>query len=225
MTDLEELYARIVSCAACPRLVEYRQDVARKKKRAFREWDYWGRPVPGFGDPQARLLIIGLAPAAHGANRTGRMFTGDSSGDWLVRALYRAGVANQPTSCHRDDGLVLREAYLTAVVRCAPPENRPTREELVRCQEFLAQELALLPSVRVVLTLGRVAFEGYLELLRRQGRPVAALPFRHGGVYELEASLPVLVASYHPSRRNTQTGLLSAAMLDAVINVALSLAG
>ncbi|MCX7682263.1 MAG: uracil-DNA glycosylase [Anaerolineae bacterium] len=224
MSSLEELYALITSCAACPRLVEYRQEVARRKKRAFREWDYWGKPVPGFGDPQARLLIIGLAPAAHGANRTGRMFTGDSSGDWLVRALHQAGLANRPTSHHRDDGLVLKDVYLTAVVRCAPPDNRPARDELLRCLEFLGRELTLLPSVRVVLTLGRVAFEGYLDVLRRQGQQVAPPPFRHGGVYELGPALPVLVASYHPSRRNTQTGLLSAAMLDDVITTALNLA-
>jgi uracil-DNA glycosylase family 4 len=221
----EELHAQIISCVACPRLVEYRQEVARSKKREFREWEYWGRPVPGFGDPRAKLLIIGLAPAAHGANRTGRMFTGDSSGDWLIRALYRAGLASQPTSHHRDDGLVLQNVYLTAVVRCAPPDNRPARDELTRCLAFLGDELALLASVRVVLTVGRIAFGGYLELLRCQGHKVTPLTFRHGGVYEVGPSLPTLVASYHPSRRNTQTGLLTAGMLDAVIGTALTMAG
>ena len=222
---LEELHAQIISCTACPRLVEYRQEVARRKKREFHEWNYWGRPGPGFGDPQAKLLIIGLAPAAHGANRTGRMFTGDSSGDWLIGALYRAGLANQPTSHHRDDGLLLQNVYLTAVVRCAPPDNRPTRDELTRCLAFLGCELALLSPVRVVLTLGRVAFDGYQELLRRQGHKFTPLTFRHGGIYDLGPALPTLVASYHPSRRNTQTGLLTAGMLDAVISTALTLAG
>lgn len=224
MSDsLHRLERQIIACTACPRLVEYRQEIARRKKREFREWDYWGRPVPGFGDPQAELLIIGLAPAAHGANRTGRMFTGDGSGDWLVRALYRAGLASQPTSRHRYDGLTLQGAYLTALVRCAPPQNRPTREELDRCRAFLAQELALLGSVRVVLTLGRIAFEGYLTLLRQQGREMPRLVFRHGGRYDLGPALPTLLASYHPSRQNTQTGRLTVEMLDAVLSTARAL--
>jgi uracil-DNA glycosylase family 4 len=211
-----QLNAEIVTCTACPRLVAYRQEVARTKRRAFRDWDYWGRPVPGFGDPQAQVVIIGLAPAAHGANRTGRMFTGDSSGQTLMAALYRAGFADQPTSEHRDDGLALHGAFLTAVVRCAPPQNRPTAQERANCRPFLARELVLLSSVRVVVALGRVAFDGYLRMLREGGADLPCLAFRHGGCYRLDLSLPTLVASYHPSRQNTQTGRLTEAMLDEV---------
>lgn len=211
-----QLNNQITACEACPRLVVYRREVARTKRRAFRHWEYWGRPVPGFGDRKARLLIVGLAPAAHGANRTGRMFTGDSSGDTLTAALHRAGFANQPTSRHREDGLELRDAFLTAVVRCAPPKNRPTRQEQDNCRRYLARELDLLSSVRVVLALGRIAFDGYLKLLRQRGVEVPRLAFRHGACYALEPSLPTLVVSYHPSRQNTQTGRLTEAMLDEV---------
>jgi uracil-DNA glycosylase family 4 len=216
MESWEELNSQIVACVACPRLVAYRQEVARTKRRAFREWEYWGRPVPGFGDRKARLLMVGLAPAAHGANRTGRMFTGDSSGDTLTAALYRAGFANQPTSQHRDDGLELHDAFLTAVVRCVPPKNRPTRQEQTNCLSYLARELDLLSSVRVALALGRIAFDGYLKLLRERGVDVPRLPFRHGACYQFEPPLPALVVSYHPSRQNTQTGRLTEAMLDGV---------
>ena len=216
MESWEELNSQIVACDACPRLVAYRQEVARTKRRAYRDWEYWGRPVPGFGDRNAQLLIVGLAPGAHGANRTGRMFTGDSSADTLTAALHRAGFANQPTSQHRDDGLELRDAFLTAVVRCVPPKNRPIRQEQVNCRGYLARELDLLPSVRVVLALGRIAFEGYLALLRERSVEVARLPFRHGACYQFEPPLPALVVSYHPSRQNTQTGRLTQAMLDEV---------
>jgi len=216
MESWDELNNQIVACEACPRLVAYRQEVARAKRRAFRDWEYWGRPVPGFGDRDAQLLIVGLAPGAHGANRTGRMFTGDSSGDTLTAALFRAGFANQPTSQHRDDGLELHDAFLTAVVRCAPPKNRPTRQEQINCRGYLARELALLSSVRVVLTLGRIAFEGYVRLLRERGEDVPRLSFRHGACYEFEPPLPTLIVSYHPSRQNTQTGRLTEAMLDEV---------
>jgi uracil-DNA glycosylase family 4 len=216
MEPWEELNSQIVACEACPRLVAYRQEVARTKRRAFRDWEYWGRPVPGFGDRDAQLLIVGLAPGAHGANRTGRMFTGDGSGDTLTAALHRAGFANQPTSQHRDDGLELHDAFLTAVVRCVPPNNRPTRQEQINCRGYLAREMELLSSVRVVLTLGRIAFEGYLALLREQGADVPRLPFCHGACYQLEPPLPALVISYHPSRQNTQTGRLTQAMLDEV---------
>jgi uracil-DNA glycosylase family 4 len=216
MESWEELNSQIVACEACPRLVAYRQEVARMKRRAFQDWEYWGRPVPGFGDRKARLLILGLAPGAHGANRTGRMFTGDSSGDTLTAALRRAGFANQPTSRHRDDGLELHDAFLTAVVRCAPPNNRPTRQEQINCRGYLARELELLSSVRVVLALGRIAFEGYLALLYNRDVDVPRLPFRHGACYEFEPPLPTLVVSYHPSRQNTQTGRLTQAMLDEV---------
>ncbi len=211
-----QLSGEIVACTACPRLVQWREKVAQGKRRAFRDWDYWGRPVPGFGDRQARLVIVGLAPGAHGANRTGRMFTGDSSGDTLTRALHRAGFANQPTSHHRDDGLQLRDAFLTAVARCAPPQNKLTRDEMDNCQPFLARELALLPSTRVVLTLGRIAFDRYRRLLREQGTALPRLAFCHGACYRLEPPLPALVVSYHPSRQNTQTGRLTEEMLDGV---------
>jgi uracil-DNA glycosylase family 4 len=217
----DDLNTRIVTCEACSRLVAYRQEVARVKRRAYRDWDYWGRPLPGFGDRNARLLIVGLAPGAHGGNRTGRMFTGDSSGDTLFTALYRAGFVNQPTSQHRDDGLELRHAFITAVARCAPPDNKPTRQELLNCRGYLARELELLSSVRAVLALGRIAFDGYLDLLEALGRyphtgQNSGLQFRHGAVYEFDPPLPTLVASYHPSRQNTQTGRLTPAMLDQV---------
>ena len=210
------LNAEIVACTACPRLVQWRQKVAQEKRRAFHDWDYWGRPVPGFGERQARLVIIGLAPAAHGANRTGRMFTGNGSGDTLTRALHRAGFANQPTSHHRDDGLQLRDAFLTAAARCAPPKNKPTRDEMDNCQGFLVRELALLSSTRVVLTLGRIAFDRYQRLLRKPGATLPRLTFHHGACYRLEPPLPALVVSYHPSRQNTQTGRLTEEMLDEV---------
>ncbi|MGA9351396.1 MAG: uracil-DNA glycosylase [Anaerolineae bacterium] len=212
----EELNSQIVGCEACPRLVAYRREIARAKWRALRDWKYWGRPVPGFGDRKAQLLMVGLAPGAHGANRTGRMFTGDSSGDTLIAALHRAGFANQPTSRHRDDGLELHDAFLTAVVRCVPPKNRPTRQEQINCRVYLAREMDLLSSVRVVLALGRIAFEGYLALLHERGVNAPRLPFRHGACYEFEPPLPTLVISYHPSRQNTQTGRLTQAMLDEV---------
>jgi uracil-DNA glycosylase family 4 len=212
----EQLNAEIVACTACPRLVQWREKVAQEKRRAFQEWDYWGRPVPGFGDRRARLVIIGLAPAAHGANRTGRMFTGNGSGDTLTAALHRAGFANQPTSRQREDGLQLRDAFLTAVARCAPPKNKPTRDEMDNCQAFLVRELALLSSSRVVLALGRIAFDRYRRLLQRQGAALPRLGFHHGACYRLEPPLPALVVSYHPSRQNTQTGRLTEEMLDEV---------
>jgi len=199
--------------------------VARKKKREFRDWHYWGKPVPGYGDPQARLLIIGLAPAAHGAHRTGRIFTGDGSAQFLMRALHRAGFANQPTSLHRHDGLKLTDVYLTAVVRCAPPKNKPTRQEIENCLPYLIGELDFLRNVRAVLVLGRIAFEGYLHALRQQGASVPGLQFRHGVRYKLSSllehnqpSLPTLFVSYHPSRQNTQTGRLTEAMFNRVLS-------
>ena len=211
-----QLNAEIVACTACSRPVQWRQKVAQEKRRAFRDWDYWGRPVPGFGDRRARLVIIGLAPAAHGANRTGRMFTGNGSGDTLTQALHRAGFANQPTSRHRDDGLQLRDAFLTAVARCAPPKNKPTVDEMDNCQGFLIRELALLASTRVVLTLGRIAFDRYRRLLQKRGAALPRMTFYHGTCYRLEPPLPALVVSYHPSRQNTQTGRLTEEMLDEV---------
>jgi uracil-DNA glycosylase len=212
-----ELNSQIVACELCPRLVAYRQEIARTKRRAFMDWDYWGRPIPGFGDRKARLLIVGLAPAAHGGNRTGRMFTGDGSADTLMAALYRAGFANRPTSVSRDDGLELRDAFMTAVARCAPPDNKPTSQEQLSCRQYLAREWDLLSNVSVVLALGRIAFDGYLALLKERGVTVPRLTFRHGGVDTFEPPLPTLVASYHPSRQNTQTGRLTPAMLDQVL--------
>ncbi len=216
----DTLNADIVACRRCPRLVAWREEVARTRRRAYRDCEYWGKPVPGFGDRQARLLIVGLAPGAHGSNRTGRMFTGDSSGDTLYAALHRAGFASHPAATSRDDGLVLRDAFITAVGRCAPPQNRPTGEELANCRPFLARELALLGNAQVVLALGQVAFAGYLLLLREQGVAIPRLKFAHGAQYTLSPTLPRLVAAYHPSRQNTQTGRLTMEMFDAVLESA-----
>jgi len=209
----------VIACARCPELRRYCERVSRIKRRAYRDQTYWGRPVPGFGDPAARLLIIGLAPAAHGGNRTGRVFTGDRSGDFLFAALHRAGFANQPTSTHRDDGLILRDAYITAVLHCAPPGNKPAPVELDRCHDYLVRELQTLKKVRAVLTLGRIAFDEFLKTLLGMKRLPSrrGLLFRHGAVYPLDGGLPTLFAAYHPSQQNTQTGRLTAAMFDKVL--------
>lgn len=214
--SLEELNARIVACRRCPRLVRYREQVASSKVARFRDWAYWGRPVPGFGDPGARLLVVGLAPAAHGGNRTGRVFTGDRSGDWLYRALHRAGFASQPTSVSAEDGLRLEDAYIVAAVRCAPPQNRPTPIEFRRCAPYLVRELAFLADLRVVVVLGQVAMDRFLRAWETAGRqvPRPKPTFGHGRTYDLGSV--TLVASYHPSQRNTQTGLLTEAMFDAI---------
>ncbi|MGC9347254.1 MAG: uracil-DNA glycosylase [Anaerolineae bacterium] len=212
----DQLENEIIHCQRCPRLVAWRQEVARVKRRAYEDWDYWGRPVPGFGDPEARLLIIGLAPGAHGSNRTGRMFTGDSSGVTLFGALHGAGLANQPSSTHRGDGLRLRDTFITAVGRCAPPKNRPTAQELNNCRPFLAREIDLLSDLQVVLALGHVAFKGYLRLLREQGHDLPKVTFEHGLYTRLPKPLPALATSYHPSRQNTQTGRLTLEMFDNV---------
>lgn len=212
-TELVQLNERIVRCRKCPRLVRHREEVARAKRRAFRGETYWGRPVPGFGDPRAKLLILGLAPAAHGGNRTGRVFTGDRSGDFLFRMLHRAGFAGQPTSSHRDDGLELTNTYIAAACRCAPPENRPLPEEIANCRPYLARELELLRP-RAVLALGKIAFDALLALLSEQGKleSRAGLHFAHGASYRLPGGLPHLFAAYHPSQQNTQTGRLTPAM-------------
>jgi len=196
--------------------------VARLKRRAYLDWDYWGKPVPGFGDPHARLLLIGLAPGAHGANRTGRMFTGDSSGDFLYRALYETGFASRAESRSRLDGLELRDAYITAAARCAPPDNKPFPEELARCRPYLERELELLTEVRVVVALGGVALRTYLNLLKDRGaiKSLAAFPFGHHRVYHPGPGLPGLLASYHPSQQNTSTGKLTADMLRRVFEEA-----
>ena len=214
----------IVACERCPRLRAYCRRVAREKKREFRDWTYWGKPVPGFGDPNARLLIVGLAPAAHGANRTGRMFTGDSSGNWLYEALYRYGFASQPEAASRDDGLALTDCYISAAARCAPPGNKPSRAELDRCRPYLGAEVALLARVRVVVTLGRIAHDSWLKAAGWWERlaPRARPRFAHGSA----ATLPdgtVVIASYHPSRQNTNTGKLTRAMWDAVFRRARAL--
>lgn len=215
---LAELQARVIACERCERLRSYCQLVAAQKRRAWRDWEYWGRPVPSFGDPQARLLVIGLAPAAHGANRTGRMFTGDRSGDLLYRVLYRTGFASQPESRSREDGLELRDAYITAAVRCAPPANRPAREEIARCREYLERELDLLANVKVVVALGRLAFDVYLSVMRDRGlvRRRSAFPFAHDREHRIAPGLPALISSYHPSQQNTLTGRLTEAMFTAV---------
>jgi uracil-DNA glycosylase family 4 len=209
LSNLEALKAKIVNCERCPRLRQYCAAVAERKKRQFLDWEYWGRPLPGFGDPLAKILIVGLAPAAHGGLRTGRMFCGDASGSWLARALYETGFANQPTSTSRDDGLKLEGAYVTAVVRCAPPDNRPLRQEIGSCLPYLCRELELLGEVKVVLVLGRIAFDGYFEALHMMEHPSVPKPrFAHGARQELGGGLPTLLVSYHPSRQNTQTGRL-----------------
>jgi uracil-DNA glycosylase family 4 len=219
MAALISVHADIVSCERCPRLRSYCQHVAREKRRAYRDDTYWGRPVPGFGDPLAHLLIVGLAPAAHGANRTGRVFTGDGvggSGDFLMAALHRAGFANQTTSHRCDDGLTLRDAFILAAVRCAPPANKPTPEEIANCLPHFDAELNALPNVSVVVALGKIGFDAYLNLLKHRGmllrpRPAFAHAIRH--------KLPnghTLIGCYHPSRQNTHTGKLTAAMMDAV---------
>ena len=220
----ESLHAEIIACRRCPRLVAWRERVAREKRRAFWEEEYWGRPLPGFGDRGARIVLVGLAPAAHGGNRTGRFFTGDKSGEFLFAGLHRLGLANQPTSRHRDDGLTLRDVYVTAPVRCAPPDNRPTPEEFRNCSGFFDRELALLRP-RVFVALGAHAWESILLHLARRGiavpRPRPA--FTHGAEL-LPPSTPALIGCYHVSQQNTQTGRLTPAMLDAVIQRALALA-
>ncbi len=218
LSELEKLNQDIIRCRACPRLVRYREQVARDKRRSFLAWDYWGKPVPGFGDPRAELLILGLAPAAHGANRTGRMFTGDRSGDFLYKALFRAGFANQPTSTDREDGLALKNAYMAATLRCAPPANKPLPSELANCRHFWERDLEILQP-RAVLVLGSIAMRAYLGLLKERGQiaTLAAFPFRHGASYELSGDLPRLFASYHPSQQNTFTGKLTDAMLFGVL--------
>jgi len=213
---LTAIHAGIVSCDGCPRLREYCARVAREKRRAFKDDTYWGRPVPGFGDPDARLLLIGLAPAAHGANRTGRVFTGDGSGDFLMAAMHRAGFASIGTSRRPDDGLQLRDAYITAAVHCAPPDNKPAPEELARCLTHLDAELRALPRVRVVIALGRIAFDAYLRALRRRNIVLRPKPaFGHATVHRLPDG-QALIGCFHPSRQNTNTGKLTAPMMDDV---------
>jgi uracil-DNA glycosylase family 4 len=223
MPSLAQLQRRIVTCTRCPRLVAHRERVAREKIKRYRDWDYWGKPVPGFGDPRARLLIIGLAPAAHGGNRTGRIFTGDRSGDWLYSALYEAGFANHSTSVHRHDGLVLHDCYITAAVRCAPPQNKPLATEFAACRPYLQQELLLLSHVRVVIALGQLAFTTYLTTRRELALsvPIPAPRFGHGRTYTLDDV--TLIGSYHPSQQNTFTGRLTRDMFVTIFRQARTL--
>ena len=218
---LEKLNRTIIGCTLCPRLVAYLQEISIKKRRMYMHQHYWGKPLPGYGDPGADMVIIGLAPAAHGGNRTGRMFTGDKSGDWLAETLYKFGFANSPISMHKDDGLTLKQAYITATIRCAPPDNRPLPQERINCLPYLLRELEILKSVRVAVALGRIAFDSYLSACREVGShiPTPRPRFRHGAIYNLRDGT-FLLASYHPSQRNTQTGRLTREMFEEVFSSA-----
>ena len=212
-TWLKVLNAEVVACTRCPRLVVYREQIAREKRRAYRDHEYWGKPVPGFGDPNARVLVLGLTPGAHGSNRTGRPFTGDASGNFMYPVLYETGFANQPTARDRNDGLVLTDLYITAAARCAPPDNKPLPQELANCAPFLEREIEGLKNLRIIVALGRIGFEAYLNHLMRK-KVIASKrehEFRHGAEYVLPDGR-VLMASYHPSNQNTQTGKLTRPM-------------
>jgi uracil-DNA glycosylase family 4 len=217
--SIASLQDRIITCHLCPRLVEWRERIARERVRRFADQDYWGKPVPSFGDPRARLLVLGLAPAAHGGNRTGRIFTGDRSGDWLFRALHKSGFANQPASVHRNDGLLLQDCYVTAAVRCAPPQNKPTPQENVNCRPYLMRELELLSRVRVIVALGRFAFDAAIASIGL-AKPASRRPeFKHGVELRLVGAV-TLIASFHPSQQNTFTGKLTEPMFDRVFTQA-----
>ena len=215
---IDRLQQEILQCNRCPRLREHCTQVAAVKRRAYLDWEYWGRPVPAFGDPYGRVLIVGLAPGAHGSNRTGRMFTGDRSGDVLYSVLHKTGFASQPHSTSREDGLILRDLFITASARCAPPGNKPTPEEVRNCRSYFERELDLLPNVKVVVALGKLAFDNYLDVLKTRGviGSRAALVFGHNKVFRTAAGQPALISSYHPSQQNTSTGKLTEAMLAAV---------
>jgi uracil-DNA glycosylase family 4 len=225
-TALERVSRRVVRCTRCPRLVAYRREVARVKRRAFLDWTYWGRPLPGFGDPQARIFVVGLAPAAHGGNRTGRIFTGDRSGDWLYASLHAVGLANQPTSVRRDDGLRLSGVYIAAAARCAPPANRPLPEELDNCRPYLIEEMRLLHELRVVVALGGIAWDAVLRAWGEMGLtiPRPRPRFGHGARLAMP-DWPVLLGAYHPSQQNTFTGRLTRPMLDGIFRQAARVAG
>jgi uracil-DNA glycosylase len=218
MKALELLKQEIIVCRKCPRLVEFREHIAQVKRRAYRECDYWGRPVPGFGDAKARVLLIGLAPGAHGANRTGRVFTGDRSGEFLYKVMYETGFASQPSSTTRDDGLKLFDAYISAAVRCVPPDNKPLPGEIRNCRPYLERELSLLKNVRVIIALGRLAFDAYLTILLEKGQIASRSGFMFGHDFQhcTASGQPVLIGSYHPSQQNTSTGKLTEDMLRAV---------
>ena len=226
MNELPYLQKRILACTLCPRLVDHREKVARDKRRMYQDWEYWGKPLPAFGDPKARLLVLGLAPAAHGGNRTGRMFTGDRSGDWVMETLHKFGFASSPISNHRDDGLTLNDTYITAALRCAPPANKPLREERANCLPYLLAELDLLTQVRVVVALGRIAFDTYLSTCtaRQVDLPLPRPKFGHLATYSLGGG-GKLIGSYHPSQQNTQTGRLTREMFEEVFQSARDLLG
>ncbi|MGH7259268.1 MAG: uracil-DNA glycosylase [Nitrospiraceae bacterium] len=226
MRSLTVLQQRVAACRLCPRLVTYRERIAKEKRRQYRDSTYWGRPVPGFGDPKARLFVVGLAPAAHGGNRTGRVFTGDRSGDWLYEALHAFGFSNQPTSTHKKDGLRVMDCYIAAVVRCAPPGNKPLPKEFDTCRPYVVEELRLLTRVKVVVALGKIAFDHYLKACRALGHPVPvpAPQFGHGVVYCLPWGV-TLIGSYHPSQQNTFTGKLTRPMFHSVFRKARKVIG
>ena len=213
---LDKIEQDLISCRKCPRLVAWREEVACVKRKAYRDQDYWGKPVPGFGDPQARILVLGLAPGAHGSNRTGRMFTGDGSGNFLYPALYRAGLASQPGASARTDGLVLRDVFISAVCRCAPPENKPTRKEIATCLPWLEQEMQALTSLQGVVVLGKIALDGLLALPTFAALPKNQFTFGHDRFYETLSGFPWILCSYHPSLQNTQTGRLTTEMFDQI---------
>jgi len=226
MSWLTILNCEIVACRLCPRLVEYREKIAREKRRAYRDHEYWGKPVPGFGDPEARVLVMGLAPGAHGSNRTGRPFTGDASGNFMYPVLHEVGFANQPTATDRNDGLELHDLYITAAVRCAPPDNKPLPEELTNCSRYLDRELEGLRNIRVVVALGKIGFDAYLNYVKRgltaqfNKKPYV---FKHGASYRMPDG-KILLASYHPSNQNTQTGKLTRKMFLRIFQEAAKLA-
>jgi len=222
---LTDLNRDVVSCTRCPRLVAYREQIAREKRRAYRDWEYWGKPVPGFGDPNARVLIMGLAPGAHGSNRTGRPFTGDASGNFMYPVLHETGFANQPCATSRKDGLVLKDLYITAAARCAPPDNKPLPTELANCAPYLDRELQGLKRLRVIVALGRIGFDAYLNYLKRRGNldSKGAYVFAHGAKYKMPDGR-ILLASYHPSNQNTQTGKLTRPMFVQIFQEAARLA-
>jgi uracil-DNA glycosylase family 4 len=223
---LNRLNAELLACKRCPRLVAYREQIATEKRRAYRDWDYWGKPVPGFGDPGARVVVLGLAPGAHGSNRTGRPFTGDASGNFMYPVLYETGFASQPTAIDRNDGLVLKNLYITAAVRCAPPDNKPLPQELANCAPYLDRELQALRDAKVIVALGKIGFDAFLNYLKRSGmlKNKAGYIFQHGACYQMPDGR-TLLASYHPSNQNTQTGKLTRQMLLRIFKEAAQLAG
>jgi uracil-DNA glycosylase family 4 len=221
--DILDIYDTVISCRKCPRLVEYRERVACTKRRAYLDSEYWGKPVPAFGDAGGRLLAVGLAPGAHGSNRTGRMFTGDASGVFLYAALNKARFANQSVSTDREDGLQVRDMLISAVCRCAPPGNKPTRTEITNCIPYLVEEIGLMPNLQGYIALGRIAFDNILGIVRSIGVEVPRFNFKHGEVYQLGVGVPWLLASYHPSQQNTQTGRLTVSMFDQVWQKAVEL--